>query len=171
MPIDFRFHYSQTEDRLAITASNGGSTAVMYLTRFLTERFLNALGNAIEKTSPTLHNSPTHSAEVLAFEHEQALVQTTGGTEFTPVPSTLPQDKTYRLVSSIDMKPLAASRLQIVFRNNDDRLSIELAQDALHVMHSQILGLAQHANWKLEVKTPWLYAVSGSGDASTVVKH
>ena len=110
-----------------------------------------------------------HSAEVLAFEHEQALVQTTGGTEFTPVASTLPQDKTYRLVSTIDIRPLAEGRLQIVFRNKDDRLAMELAQDTLHVMHSQILGLATHANWKLDIKTPWLFvATPGGADASKV---
>ena len=171
MSIDFRFHYSQTEDRLAITAGNGNSTAVMYLTRFLTERFLNALGNAIEKTSPAIRSTPAHSAEVLAFEHEQALVQTTGGTDFTPVPSTLPQDKTYRLVSTIDIKPLAEGRLQIVFRNKDDRLAMELAQDTLHVMHSQILGLATHANWKLDIKTPWLFAATPGGADASKLTH
>lgn len=171
MPIDFRFHYSQTEDRLAITASNGDSTAVMYLTRFLAERFLNALGDAIEKTSPAIRNAPAYSAEVLAFEHERALVQTTGGTEFTPVPSTLPQDRTYRLVSTIDITPRADGRMQIVFRNSDDRLTMELAQDALHVMHSQVLGLATLANWNLDVKTPWLFAATTGGADASKLTH
>jgi len=173
MTIDFRFHYSQNEDRLALTAhdAGGGPSAIMYLTRFLTERFLNTLAEVIAKTSPSVRTSPTHAADVLAFEHEQALVQATGSTKFTPVPSTLPKDSAYRLVSAIDITPLPAGGLRIVFRAQEDKLSLELTQDALHVLHSQIAGLAQHARWKLEIASAWLSSAQTGETTVSSVKH
>lgn len=171
MAIDFRFHYSQSEDRVAVVATDNGRTAVMFLTRLLVERFLNALGTMIQKISPTRPNAPINPAEVLAFEHEQAMMQATGKEEVEFVSGNLPKDEPRRLVSAIDLKPLAGERLRIVFRAAGDNLTLELTHQAVHVVYSQIYGLAQQANWKLDVTVPWQTLAPTPSPQSAKLRH
>lgn len=171
MTIDFRFHYSQSEDRLAVVATENDRTAVMFLTRLLVERFLNALGTMIQKISPIVPHAPVNPAEVLAFEHERAMMEATGKGEVEFIPGALPKDEPRRLVSAIDLTPLPDGLLRIVFRAGEESLSLDLKHEAAHVVYSQIYGLAQQANWKLDVTVPWQTPAPTPSPQSAKLRH
>lgn len=156
MSVDFRFHYSQVDDRLAVAADDrGGGTVVLWLTRHLTRQFLEALGKLLEKSGVTASHAPGDVGQILAFEHERAMTQGTGKGKFETVPGNLPLEKTPKLVREIGLSLQPGGNLTINLRAEDASLALELSRDTLHLVYGQVSGLAQHAGWNLDLDAPW----------------
>lgn len=172
MGLDFRFHYNRGQDRIAISAADSHrQTAVLWMTRFLAGRFLEALGAVISKTSPTIPFAPGHASEVLGFEHEQAVVQAESDGRLKVEPGNLPIDPSPKLVETIQFLPLADGRLRLTFLARKARLSLDLTREVLHVVHAQVLRLAQHAGWGLEVSAPWEAPPTPAGEPPSRTQH
>jgi hypothetical protein len=169
MATDLRFHYSPIEDRLAVAVTGPeGTGTVLWLTRRLVARFLDALAGFISRTNPGALASPGHAAEVLGFEHEHAIVQAGGEAGFRPVPSKLRVDPAPLLVDTINLAPLRDGHTRLTLRSRQQQLSVDLTRDALHLIYHQVRALAEHAEWKLELKVPWQSPGPEAG-GSTVV--
>lgn len=156
MHTDIRFHYSAREDRLAVAVTDpGGNSTVLWLTRRLVGRFLDALAGFISRTGPGVLASPGHTPEVLGFEHENAIVQAGGGSSFKPVPSKLQVDPAPLLVETVSMAPLKSGLARLTLRSKQRQVAVDLSRDALHLVYHQMRGLAEHAGWRLDLKVPW----------------
>lgn len=153
--MNFTFHYSETEDRLALHASDASGGAVLWITRRLAGRFLEALGTLIAKSNPDALRAPAHAADILAFEHQNAVVGATGGQAFKPQASRLPQDAPVRVVDMINLTAQKNGSARLAFRAGDAQLDLELPRETLHLLYHQVRGLATHAGWNLDLKEPW----------------
>lgn len=172
MGLDFRFHYNRGQDRIAISAADSKhQAAVLWMTRFLAGRFLEALGAVISKTNPTLPFAPGHASEVLGFEHEQAVVRAESDGRLKVEPGSLHIDPSPKLIETIQFLPLADGQLRLTFLAKEARLSLDLTREVLHVVHTQILRLAQHAGWGLEVSAPWGAPPASAGEPPPRTKH
>lgn len=156
MQTDLRFHYSTTEDRIAVAVTTPrGSSTVLWLTRRLVARFLDGLAGFISRTTPGALASPGHAPEVLGFEHENAIVQAGGESRFKPMPSKLRVDPAPLLVESVSMTPLRSGLSRLTLRSRQQQVSVNLSREALHLVYHQMHGLAEHAGWRLDLKVPW----------------
>lgn len=156
MQSDLRFHYSAVEDRIAAAlADTQGGTAVLWLTRIMVGRFLDALAEFVSRTSPGVLTAPGHAAEVLGFEHEHAIVQAGGEGAFKPVASRLMIDPAPRLVDTVNLSQLQTGQSRIVLRARQQQIAMDLPREALHLVYHQLRALAEHAGWKLDLKVPW----------------
>ncbi len=167
MPKDLRFHYSPLEDRIAAAVSGAqGGAVVLWLSRRMTGKFLDALAEFMSRTSPGVASAPGHAAEVLGFEHEHAIVQAGGEGAFRPVPSKLKIEPAPRLVDTVNLSRLQTGQARLVLRAREQQIALDLPREALHLVYRQLRGLAEHAGWRLELKVPWQ---SSGGGASTAV--
>lgn len=156
MQTDLRFHYSATEDRLAVAVTEpGGGSTVLWLTRRLVGKFLDALAEFISRTAPGALASPGHVPEVLGFEHENAIVQAGGESTFKPIPSKLRVDPAPLLVESVSLTPLRGGLARLTLRSKQQQVAVDLSREALHLVYHQMHGLAGHAGWRLDLKVPW----------------
>jgi hypothetical protein len=156
MQTDLRFHYSATEDRIAVAVTDaGGGGTVLWITRRLTGRFLDALAGFISRTGPGALAAPGHAPEVLGFEHENAVVQAGGESSFKPVPSRLRVDPAALLVESVSLTPLKDGLARLTLRSRQRQVAVNLTREALHLVYHQMHGLAEHAGWRLDLKVPW----------------
>lgn len=170
MHTDLRFHFSATEDRIAVAVTKpGGGSTVLWLTRRLVGRFLDALAGFISRTTPGALVSPEHAPEVLGFEHESAIVQAGGESSFKPVPSKLRVDPAPLLVESVTMTPLKSGLARLTLRSRQQQVTVDLSREALHLVYHQMRGLAEHAGWTLDLKVPW--ESPGTPGGSPTVMH
>jgi len=172
MSVDFSFHYNFGEDRLAILATEQqGPTAVLWMTRSLTAKFLNALATMISGRSTLARRASGQSSDILAFERERALVEVTGSAETQIAPSQLPTEVAPKLVRSIDLRPLPDQQVQIGFLAEGARLNLVLAHSALHVTYAHIEALAARAEWNLQLVKPWATAAPEAGQGPGKLTH
>ncbi len=168
--MSFSFHYSESEDRIALQVPTEGDETVLWLTRRMTAGLLLALATLLARSNPNALLAPEHAAEILGFEHQNALVIASGGQELTLQASRLPKKLPLRLVEHVELSALTNSRGRIVLRAGDNRISLELPRENLHLLHDQLLGLAKHARWNLDLGEPWP-AAAASGDGQPRVTH
>ncbi|HRD90638.1 MAG: hypothetical protein JNN21_01205 [Candidatus Accumulibacter sp.] len=166
----FSFHYSESEDRIALHAPTDGDETVVWLTRRMTTGLLVALATLIARSNPNALRTPEHAAEILGFEHQNALVIASGGQGVRLQASRLPKKLPLRLVEQIELTALTNGRGRIALRAGDSRLSLELPRENLHLLHDQVAGLAKHARWNLELGEPWP-ASPATGDSQPRVTH
>lgn len=153
---DLRFHYSAVEDRVAAALTDGGgSSAVLWITRRMAGKLLDALAEFMSRTSPGLLTAPGHAAEVLGFEHELAIVQAGGEGVFKPVASKLKIDPAPHLVDTVNLLQLQNGKSRLVLRARQQQIAMDLPREALHLVYHQLCALAEHAGWKLDLKVPW----------------
>jgi hypothetical protein len=168
--VGFSFHYSESEDRIALQAPTDGEDTVVWLTRRMTAGLLLALATLLARSNPNALLAPEHAAEILGFEHQNALVVASGGQELRLQASRLPKKLPLRLVEHIELTALSNGRGRIALRAGEHRLSLELPRENLHLLYDQVMGLAKHAHWNLEIGEPWQETVA-SGDSQPRVTH
>ncbi len=166
----FSFHYSESEDRIALHAPTEDDETVVWLTRRMTAGLLVALATLLARSNPNALRAPEHAAEILGFEHQNALVVASGGQGLRLQASSLPRKLPARLVEHIELTALTNGRGRIALRAGDSRLSLELPRENLHLLYDQVMGLAKHAHWNLELGEPWA-ASPATADSEPRITH
>jgi hypothetical protein len=166
----FNVHYSESEDRIALQIPTEGQEAVVWLTRRMTGGLLLALATLLARSSPNALLAPEHAAEILGFEHQSALVVASGGQELRLQASRLPKRLPLRLVEHIELTALSNGRSRVALRVGEHRLGLELPRENLHLLYDQVMGLAKHAQWNLDVGEPWPEAAA-TGESPPRVTH
>ncbi|HRL75324.1 MAG TPA: hypothetical protein PK440_12800 [Candidatus Accumulibacter phosphatis] len=168
--MSFSFHYSESEDRIALQVPADAEATVLWLTRRMTAGLLSAIATLLARSSPNALRAPEHAAEILGFEHQNAVAVATGGQELRLQSSRLPKKLPLRLVEQVQLTALTNGCGRITLAAGDNSAILELTRDNLHLLYDQLLGLAKHARWHLELGEPW-QASPATGDGLPRVTH
>ncbi|MEH6443255.1 MAG: hypothetical protein V7784_05090 [Oceanospirillaceae bacterium] len=160
----FTFEYDEVQDRIRLSGNlyNSGQEISFWLTRRLALRLLNAATGLVEKTSPSIVNTPLdHRSAMVLFEHENAKNINSEAVEFGKKMTATDDD--YITDSMSVSEPEILNRLDISFKNNryslsffassqDEAIAVSVIDyNQLHQILSIIHKGALKLDWGVEV--------------------
>jgi len=153
----YHLRYSPDEDRLLVAVDLSPERELaMLVTRRLTRNLIGALAKFVSDRGPVPGANAALRETLLDFEHGHAVAAAKAEGQMRDETRIRQAALPVRLVHEVKLVPKNEGGLFLVFDNQEQLLSIEIASDRIHMVIDTFVQIAERAGWDFPPVASWL---------------